>query len=262
MGTRKLATILSIAVLIVFLIWSAALAQTEKAKVADTLTGDKVIARFVEAAGGTDAHAKLTSRYQHASIELMANLTVPITTYQVRPNKMKTIMTSDQIGTIERGYDGTLFWEKGTMTGARLIEGQELIDAIREEAAFDKISAWKDLYSKAEYIGTDSAAGTMCRKVRVYPKGSSEQVWFLDLTSGLPLKITMTMNTQMGAVPADIMISDYRKVDGVMMPFKIATSAAGMNMVVVVDSVANNIAIPDSVFAPPADVLELTKQKE
>ncbi len=261
MGTRKLAILIGF-VLLSAVMWSAAMAQTETAKPADNPTGEQVIARFVNACGGMDAYAKLNTRYQHASVEMMAGLKLPITIYQSRPNKMKTIMSNDQIGNIERCYDGTLFWEKMTMTGTRLLEGQELADGIREEATFDKISAWKELYDSSAYIGTDSAAGSLCQKIRVYPKNSPDQIWFFDKANGMLLKISMTMVTQMGPVPADVVISDYRKVDGIMIPFKMTTSAAGMDMAMVLDSVAHNIVIPDSIFAAPADVLELVKQKK
>jgi len=262
MRIRKLASVLAALMLAAVVGWSAAAAQTDTTERLDTLTGDKVIARFIDAVGGRDAYLKLTSRYQHATVALMANLIVPVTTYQARPNKIRSIMTSDQIGMIERGYDGTLFWEKGTMTGARLLEGQELIDAVREEAAFEKVTTWNDYFSKTEYIGTDSAAGAFCFKVRVYPKESPEQTWFFDQGSGLLLKMLMTMNTQMGAVPAEMLVGDYRVFDGVLTPYRVATSAAGMEMVMVIDSIAHNIAIPDSVFVPPVDVLELAKQKK
>jgi hypothetical protein len=261
MGSRK-CLLVALALLATSLLWTVASAQTETAKPADTLTGDQLIARFIEASGGKVAYDKLTSRYQHASVELMANLKVPISIYQARPNKMKTSMQSDQIGTIDRGFDGKLFWEKSTMTGARLLEGQELIDAIREEATFDKFSDWKSLYTKAEYVGSDSAGGAMCRKVRVVPKDSPEQIWYFDKATGLLNKISMTMNTQMGLVPAAVTLADYRKVDGILMPFAMTTTAAGMDMKMVIDSVAHNIPIPDSVFAPPAEVVKLAQPKK
>lgn len=261
METRKITTAV-MALLATLLLGLAASAQTETAKPADTLTGDKLIARFIDACGGLDAYAKLNTRYQHASVELMANLKVPITVYQARPNKMKTSMSNDQIGTVERGYDGKIFWEKSTMTGARLLEGQELVDAIREEAIFDKFIDWKTLYEKAEFVGSDSAGGVMCQKVRVVPKNSPEQMWYFDKATGLLQKISMTMNTQMGVVPAEVALGDYRKIDGVLMPYTLTTAAAGMEMKMVIDSIAHNITIPDSVFAAPADAAKLAQPKK
>lgn len=261
MGTRKLAAAATMALAVALALGVAVLAA-DTDKPADTLTGDRVLARFFEVSGGRDEFAKLQSQYVHATVELMANLKVAAETYQTRPNKVKIIMTSDQIGTIERGFDGKLFWEKGTMTGVRLLEGQELADAIRETAVFEKVTTWNDYYTKAEVIGSDSVAGAMCFKVRVVPKESTEQTWFFDKSSGLFVKMIMTTTTQMGTVPAEMTFSDYRKTGNVMTPFRVTTSAAGLNMAMVIDSVAHNIDIPDSIFTPPAEALELAKPKE
>jgi outer membrane lipoprotein-sorting protein len=261
MGTRKYLTA-AFALLATLLIWTAASAQTETAKPADTLTGDQLMARFIDASGGKAAYDKLNTRYQHATVELMANLKVPITLWFARPNKMKSSMSNDQIGSIDRGYDGKLFWERTTMTGTRLLEGQELTDAIREEATFDRFTDWKSLYPKTEYLGSDSAAGVMCQKVRVVPKDGPEQTWYFDKSTGLLHKIAITMNTQMGVVPADVTLSDYRKVDGVMMPYLMTTTAVGMDMKMVIDSIAHNIPIPDSVFAAPAEAVKLAQPKK
>lgn len=251
-----------IALIAALFICAVAIAQTEIAPKTDTLTGEQLIARMIEASGGKAAYDKLNTRYQHATVELMANLKVPITLWFARPNKMKSSMSNDQIGSIDRGFDGKLFWERTTMTGTRLLEGQELADAIREEATFDRFADWKTLYPKTEYLGSDSASGVMCQKLRVVPKDGPEQTWYFDKATGLLHRISMTMNTQMGVVPAALTLSDYRKVDGIMTPFMITTTAVGMDMKMVIDSIAHNITIPDSLFAAPAEAVKLAQPKK
>lgn len=254
-------TVISIVSVLLVLLFAQAPSTMAQTKSPNALSGEKIIDKFVEVTGGKAAFDKVTSRINYGSMELMPGMKATIVTYQARPNKMRLILAAPQMGNVERGYDGQTFWERTTMTGARLIEGDELKSALREDAVFDKFADWKSMYDSAILAGTDTVNGSTCSKVQLFNKGDQPQTWFFDQTSGLLTKITMMTTTQMGSAPADIAMSDYRAVDGLQTPFKMTISAAGMEQKVLVDSIVQNKPIPDSIFAAPAEIQELIKQK-
>ncbi|NMC44469.1 MAG: hypothetical protein GYA46_11175 [candidate division Zixibacteria bacterium] len=234
--------------------------QEEKAAPAATLTGEAVIAKYIEAVGGQPALDKITNRYMKAKLTIVgAGLSMDVAVYTARPNKSYTQMSSAAIGNTERGYDGEIFWEKSTAMGARILEGGELADAIRE-SAFDQVADWRQFFDKAELTGSDTTAGVLCHTVVVTPKIGKPQTWYFDQKTALLRKISTTVEHQMGAIPVTSTIDDYRAVDGILIPFRMTQSAMGQNMSMAIDTIAQNIELPPDVFKVPDDVKALIKK--
>lgn len=249
------ATFLAVAVFI-----TPVVGQEEKAAPAATLTGEAVIAKYIETVGGQSALEKITNRYMKAKLAIVgAGLTMDITVYMARPNKSYTLLTSAAIGNTEKGYDGEIFWEKSTATGARILEGAELADAIRE-SAFDQVADWRQFFDTAELTGSDTTGGTLCHTVVVTPKVGKPQTWYFDQKTGLLGKISTTIEHQMGAIPITSTIEDYRAVDGILIPFHMTQSVMGQNMSMAIDTIAQNIELPPDVFKVPDDVMALIKK--
>ena len=68
------------------------------------------------------------------------------------------------------------------------------------------------------------------------------------------------MKTEMGEIPAESLVSDYRKVDGVLMPFLVKQKVLGQEFTVTLESVKNNAEMPKDRFALPDDVKALVAQ--
>lgn len=234
--------------------------QVETAAPAAALTGEAVIAKYIEAVGGQPAMEKVNNRYMKAKLTIVgAGLTMDVTGYLARPNKSYTQMSSAAIGNTERGYDGEVFWEKSTAMGARILEGGELADAIRE-SAFDQVAEWRQFFDKAELTGSDTTGGALCHTVVVTPKVGRPQTWYFDQKTGLLRKISTTVEHQMGAIPVTSIIDDYRAVDGILIPFRMTQSAMGQNMSMAIDTIAQNIELPPDIFKVPDDVKALIKK--
>jgi hypothetical protein len=61
----------------------------------------------------------------------------------------------------------------------------------------------------------------------------------------------------MGEIQSDSAYSDYRKEGDVLVPHKVVTHVATMELVMTVDSVQTNTEIPKDKFDPPAEVKAL-----
>ena len=92
------------------------------------------------------------------------------------------------------------------------------------------------------------------------PRDGQPETRYYDKTSGLLVRTSMIMKTEMGEIPAESSVSDYRKVDGVLMPFLVKQKVLGQEFTVTLQSVKNNVEIPKERFALPEDVKALAEQ--
>ncbi len=218
---------------------------------------EKVLDRYVEAIGGVKAFDKLHSTATKASLAIPAmGVTIDITAYAARPNRFYSLAESPMIGKIERGTDGTTFWEKSTMQGARILEGEELAEALLD-ARFEGLTYWRSIYDSVAVSGLDTVEGKAGYKVVLKPKAGKLRTFVFDVGSGLLVKTLSTASTQMGDIPIVSYISDYRPLGDILQSYKSTMTIMGQERVITVSGIEQNAAIPDSVWALPADVKEL-----
>ena len=87
------------------------------------------------------------------------------------------------------------------------------------------------------------------------PEKASEFTYFISQKTFLPLKRTglIVSSTSSQKLPVTSLYTDYRAVDGVMMPFKTVTKSISMgDIVTYVKEVKNNAAVDDAKFKPKA----------
>jgi hypothetical protein len=225
---------------------------------------EEILDRAVEAEGGKAAYAALQTRVLYGTMIIGGvGVKAQLTEYAARPNKAYTMINSDAIGKIESGTDGVIAWENSSMGGPKTKEGVEKASALRE-AAFDGLVNWRQLYSKVECLGVDSVLGKACYRVVLIPAEGAPDTSFFSLDSGLLVLTRTSAESEMGKVPVAAFAEDYRKVDGILMPFKMRQVVMGglQEMTVVVDSIRHNVQLADDRFAPPADVRALLEKQK
>ncbi len=216
---------------------------------------------FVKAMGGREALAKLNTRVIKARIEVpAAGVSMSVTTWSARPDKMRALIESDVLGRIERGFDGTVGWEVTTTSGPRVYEGAQLDDFARDNR-FDGLAAWRDWVVKAETQGAADVDGKPAWKVLVTPKRGGAQTFYFDQASALIVKLETTARTPAGDIPVGIFFSDYRDVGGVRMPHRVRQVAASQELVSTLQSVTLNAEIPAGQFDLPKDIQALLPKK-
>jgi len=223
---------------------------------------EKLIDRYIEAAGGKAAHEAYRSGITKMTLTLPAqDITLNMTLCQARPNRVYTLLESAVTGKIESGVNGEVAWELSAMTGPRLKEGQEKADALRD-AIFDPWTRWRDIYDKAELAGVDTVGGKPSDKVVLTLKTGKTRTVYFDRASGLIQRVDLTIDNPAGTIPVQSLLGDYRKEGGLLMPHRTEITAMGQKRVMVVDSVAVNVDIPAERFDPPAEVRKLMEPKK
>ena len=223
-------------------------------------TGEAVLAKYVEATGGAAAYDAVKTRVTQARMEILgANVVVSLTMYAAPPSNIYTVAESEAIGRIESGVSDGIAWENSAMRGAIVKEGVERDDMLRD-AIFDRLAHWKEHLKSAECVGTADVNGKAAYRVAATPKSGSPQTFYFDGESGLLVRVETTVTTAGGALPVVAEPGDYRKVDGIMMPFTSRMKVMGQERVVTIEKVEHNVELPADRFALPAEIRSLVKK--
>ena len=256
---RIMNIILSFMILVaLFSVGSAQTAEETKT----VLTGAAIMDKYVEATGGAKAYDDIKSMFLKTTMNMSVGATLDISIYTARPDLFYSRAESKEIGTMEQGYDGQICWEKSMAQGPRIITGAERQDIVRDNAAMDRINNWRNYYDSAILAGVDTVEGALANKVVVYPKQDKPQIFYFDQNSGFLVKLTASYDSQMGEIPMDSYLSEYRKAGEIMLPFKTIIKFMGQGQIVIIDSVACNVEIPPDLFKLPEEIKALIKPEQ
>ena len=224
---------------------------------APTISVDELMQKTIDASGGEANLRKVTSRVTEADIDL-ENQGVKATSisYVKAPNKAanetKFIAIGKTIGTGWEFFDGTAGEEMYSFAPADKFAGKRLEDA-RLSADLYSLLDWKTNFKKVEVRGTAKVAGEDAWVVSFEPEKGTPFTEYYSTKTFLLLRRqgVVPSSTSPVQIPYTSVFSDYRNVDGVMLPFKIVSnSVANGNIVTTVRSVKQNVPIEDSIFAP------------
>jgi hypothetical protein len=225
---------------------------------ADALpTGEAILDKYIEVTGGKAAYEKTVTETSTGLMEFTGKgVKGHITSYQAAPNKSYTVVEIDGIGKMEEGTDGTVAWERSALKGPRIKTGEEKAVALRA-ATIQHDVRWRDFFQKVECTGLEPLDSHICYRVVLTPKEGQPETRYYDKKSYLLVRTNMILKTEMGEIPTEMSVSDYRRVDGVLMPFQLKQKVLGQELTVTHESVRNNIDIPRDRFALPDDVKAL-----
>ena len=221
---------------------------------------ETVLDRWVEVTGGKAAFEKRHNEIMHGSLEFTGKgIKGTMTVYQAEPDKNLAIVEITGIGTIESGSNGDIAWENSALQGPRIKQGDEKAGSLRD-GAFNAALNWRKLYTKAETTGAETVEGHESYKVVLTPKEGKPTTQFFDKKTGLLVKTTVTRNTPMGEITAEVIADDYRKEGDVVIPHKLINRTAGQEFVIQVDRVEANVDLPKDRFDLPAEIQALLKK--
>ncbi len=224
-----------------------------------TMTIDELMAKTVDALGGEANWRKLNSRVTKFDIDFEnQGVKGTGTTFEKSANMTTTEITLNalgkQIAEFRDYFDGERGGEWVSFSPEDIYTGQRLED-VKYESDFYGLANWKTGLKKAEIKGTEKVEGEETYVVKIQPEKASEVTYFISTKTFLPVKKTsiVVSSTSAQKTPVSETFSDYRAVDGVMIPFKTKSMNPGMGAIVTyVKEVKHNQAIEDATFKPKA----------
>ena len=205
---------------------------------------DDVIQKSLAAQGGL---AKInTLKITGKIIMGGGQLEIPLVSYCKRPNKTRTELTLQGQKIVE-AFDGTVRWTINPSLGSKdpqrsneESDGPNLLE--------NPLSSYKE--NKAELAGKEDVDGSSAFKIKFTPKNGTVQTIYVDETSFLIVKSKTKRQGQ--DFETEIILSDYKAVEGVMIPFssiKRINNQAGMQMLF--EKVEANVPLDDAMFTMP-----------
>ena len=221
---------------------------------------ETILDRYVEVTGGKAAYEKRKTEIETGTLEFPAQgLKGTLSRYAAAPDKSYSTLEIEGVGKIEMGSAGGVAWEKSALLGPRVKSGEEKAQALRE-SIFNAQLLWRKLFTKAETTGVETIDGEECYKVVLTPSEGKPETTYYQKKSGLVVKTSTIAVNQMGEVPVESIISDYKDFDGVLSPTKVTQKAAGQEFTMTIQSVKVNEEIPADRFEPPAEIKTLLQK--
>jgi hypothetical protein len=213
-----------------------------KATTASKAVGaDFVMKRYLEATGGT-AWSRLTSRAMKGRLVTSEPAVYPAELWQRAPNQFRSRILVDG-APFTKVFDGTRGWGIDN-NGTTEAHGAEL-ERLHRQAAFALPVDLKQFYPALSVEG-ESTVGTEAAFV-LHARGSRDRIFF-STRSGLLLRIESPTETPFGLLPRRWDYEDYRKVDGVRLPFKVRETDPDYTYLWEFSSVRHNLPVDASLF--------------
>jgi hypothetical protein len=240
---------------------SLALVCTGISAAADTLPkAEAIMDKYIEVTGGKAAYAKLHSETTTGVMEFSAmGLKGKMVSYHLEPNLSLVEITMDGVGKLLEGTTNDVAWALSAMQGPHLKEGDEKNEAMLH-AKFNADLLWRDLYTKYDTVGVEDADGKACYKLVLTPKAGNPVTKWFDKDTGLLVKMKVKANSPMGEIESDSVVSDYRKEGDILMPHKVVSHAATLEISTTIESVRYNAEIPKDKFDLPDEIKALLKK--
>ncbi len=202
---------------------------------------DEILERHIEAVGGRAAIEQLTTRV------IVGRLVTDLPTWEPPVHESNAFRIYGKVprkyvliaesawGTSRHGFDGEVCWK---------LDGAE----VELDAHYDPRFAWiadpqnalrmRDYFPELRVVGTRTFEGRLTYRVDI--DGDESHSLYFDAETGLLVRLGYNRE-----------LHDYREVDGVSVPFRMAISRKGGSSTYIFDEVEHNVAIDDAEFAPP-----------
>jgi hypothetical protein len=213
------------------------------------ITVEELMAKAIAAAGGEANLRRHRSTTGSGTIDFEnQGFTGKLAVYMQAPNLSATITTmvglGKTIGFQRQYFDGTQGGSESSVGHAERYKDQQL-ESARISSDYYELLNWKTLYKTVTIRGKSKVADEDAYVVVKTPERSDAVVDYISAKSFLLIKRATDGDQE------ETVYSDYRNVDGEMVPFGLVVQGGNMGRVVVkVQQVKFNTSIPPSTFRP------------
>ncbi|HEY7190836.1 MAG TPA: hypothetical protein VH436_30000 [Vicinamibacterales bacterium] len=221
-------------------------------------SADKIVARHINAIGGTHALEQIVSSTVTGTVTLPDGRSETFIQETKRPNLLHISMAWSG-GRWSTGFNGRSVWQDDPRDGLRTLMGRAAANT-RSEAAYANRDVFGDGGQRQfTLMGKDQVGGRPVFVVDAMTHDVITRTLFVDADTYLLLK--EQHETEAGSESR--IYGDYRRVGQVMEPHRIEWHRGHDRLVITVATVAHNTALDERVFdfprtaaAPPLDVAE------
>jgi hypothetical protein len=219
-----------------------------------TAAPEQVLDRYLEAMGGTQKVAALTSFTAKGIYQGFADERVPMEMYAKAPNQHVTISHGGSGDTITT-FDGAMGWIAGPAT-ERPVQVFEMTGGDLDGAKLDGELFFPARIKQALTQWRSLLPTTIDDKDVVLVQGTMNGRYPVDLyfdeKTNLLVRSLRFADSPVGLTPTQVDYSDYRDVAGVKMPFKRVISWVDGRVIIELSEIQPNVTVDAARFAKPA----------
>ena len=171
-------------------------------------------------------------------------------------NRLRSDIDLGKLGYVRTAYDGERGWSDSAFAPFEELFGPRL-KQLRFQHPLWLLQDWRELFNSAAIVQTGEVDGEKVFVLKLSAKGIPTHTLHVSAESGLVLKEeTVAIAPGVGQLPLTYTYTDYRAVDGVMLPFKIvAKTLQSGEIVTQFESATSLDELNDDEFrlTPPSD---------
>jgi hypothetical protein len=216
-------------------------------------TVEEVLAKYYKATGAENW--KNLESTVSAATGTAQGFTFPLTIVNTRPNMTKITGEIQGIKFTQVSFDGDSAWTQMPFAGTANPTTMSKEDAAEfaDETFEDELYNYAAKGHKVTIEGTEEIEGTKTIKLKIVRKSGDEKFYFLDAETMLPVMIrTFGKSGEMKGIPTEMVLSDYKAVNGVMFPMAMEQKVKGQTgFSMKIDKVEANAKVAKADFAKP-----------
>jgi len=240
---------------VALVVWS----QTQAAALP---SATEVVARYDHALGGAAALRRHTSETMRGTVEA-GDKSLLFTYYAAAPYlRLEKTTLPDGKGDVLNGFDGEIAWSADPRSGTQISAGEERESAKRDADFYyplDELTWFKSM----EVVGVEVYEGHRCYHLHGINNWGKWNDHFYATDTGLLAGYEFEAQLSDGPRTVHEIFSDYRRIDGVMVPMKqtVKVKAKSGNGWTVLETINYAVVtfndVDPKVFAPPQAVVDL-----
>lgn len=222
----------------------------------DVARGRELLVRSAEALGGIEAFASITSIRETGTYNMITpqgELSIDAELLYASPDKVKQIMRTP-MGQIDMVVSGDQAWMTDSMGNSQPLPPPQR-DAIRENlwrTVFYLYGRLDEEGLQVQHLETEEIEGKAVEALLITPPGFSPFRLYVDAETMIPVKTAGQTIGRQGPVEAESTMSDYREVEGILMPFKDTSTENGqLSGEGITQTIEINPEIPADAFSAP-----------
>jgi photosynthetic reaction center cytochrome c subunit len=225
----------------------------EEGNAASLPNADKIIEKYLQSMGGTDAVARISTRLQKGTLTV-GTAQFPVEVLTKRPaNRVTTVRFPN--GESVTGFNAQVGWLITPGHGVHEMSAAE-VDASQMDAYPQFAIDLRQIFRELRVQQQEKVDGRSTYVVSGIRENRPPVQLYFDQESGLLIRLLRYVDTPLGLNPAQIDYADYRQEGGVRTAFRWTVARPGGRFTIQIDQMQQNVSIDEEKFAKPAATLQ------
>jgi outer membrane lipoprotein-sorting protein len=216
-------------------------------------TVDGILDKYFEITGGKDKWKAVQSMISAGKAPTPQG-EIPVVVSVKAPNKQRIDVTFQGKSLVQQAFNGVDAWSEATNPAlkAEKLSPEQTKEIAEDAEVEDSFLDYASKGHKAELLGKKTIDGAECYEIMLTKKNGDVKFGYFDTEDNVLVMLKSKTKTPGGEVEIESYMSDYKEVDGLMIPFAMEQKVGGQSIFkMVFDSIKINQAVDDKIFDFP-----------